>query len=302
MLNKYKFKKRYFTLVELLAAMAVFSIISLVMMRFFNSSQKVWSIASQRNILYSDARIALNLMTRDLQCAMYNNENSAIGIYPFWYKYNGAVGTNDYYTTAIADTQLNFITATDIRPDTTASSICEVRYAFVPAGPDKPMGASGKLFAGGSFLRSCTGDKNTDGSTNTKYNFSSIPYSGTSTTRIDDIFKDSSSNDYELVISNVYDFKITCYIVDSSGVLQTVDSLSSAGAWGGTGSYQGFNLKRGTPFPVAIKIDLHMMAKADWNAWTLAVQDGNDYQAGKIIRQKMRTFSKTVFLGARESL
>ena len=152
MSNKTTFRRFSFTLVELMVAMAVFSIIALIMMRFFITSQQIYSSVTQRNNLYTDTRIALDMMNRELQAAQYSNgTNPAEGIYPFWFeKMRDAASSAvsdicpaDYYnmdfysdqgTFQFELTQLNFIASTDMKPDTADSDICEIRYAFVPVG------------------------------------------------------------------------------------------------------------------------------------------------------------------------
>jgi hypothetical protein len=141
-------------------AMAIFSLLALSMMRFFSASQQIYSSVTQRNNLYADARIALDMMNRELQAAKYNNSiTPAEGIYPFWFeKMKNADSPNEnsltcpatYYNTDFYSnqgdplaplipwqfelTQLNFIASTDMRPDTAESDVCELRYTFVPAG------------------------------------------------------------------------------------------------------------------------------------------------------------------------
>lgn len=155
--QKTTFRRLRFTLVELMMAMAVFSIIALIMMRFFITSQQIYSSVTQRNNLYTDSRIALDMMSRELQAAKYNNGVSpAEGIYPFWfekmktYDFLGTLKPDpippcpDYYynmdfysdqaTFQFELTQLNFIASTDMKPDAADSDICEIRYAFVPVG------------------------------------------------------------------------------------------------------------------------------------------------------------------------
>lgn len=60
-----------FTLVELLVAMAVFSILLVLMMQFFSGSQKMWVGMEQKNNLYADARVAMDLMSTLLQSTYY---------------------------------------------------------------------------------------------------------------------------------------------------------------------------------------------------------------------------------------
>lgn len=154
-------KNNRFTLVELMMAMAIFTVISLIMMRFFSSAQQIWSKASQRNEVYADARIALDLIARDLQCALYNNDTSAgsrKGIYPFWFQDVKLVNNATYYSdNNVQWTMLNFITATIAKPTSASSSICELRYTFVPMG-ETYKNPDNTIVDGGWLLRSCTGD------------------------------------------------------------------------------------------------------------------------------------------------
>ncbi|WP_419643433.1 PilW family protein, partial [Victivallis vadensis] len=48
MFKEYKQIKRCFTLVELLVAMAVFSVMLLLMMQFFSGAQRIWVSTEQK--------------------------------------------------------------------------------------------------------------------------------------------------------------------------------------------------------------------------------------------------------------
>ena len=60
-------KKMKFTLVELIVAMAVFSILLLLMLQFFSGAQRIWNGMEKRNEIYANARIAMDLITTHLQ-------------------------------------------------------------------------------------------------------------------------------------------------------------------------------------------------------------------------------------------
>jgi type II secretory pathway pseudopilin PulG len=354
-------RNKHFTLIELLMAMSIFLILSVIMMRFFNSAQQIWSKTSQRNAVYSDARIALDLMARELQTAMYNNDlfdtSTAVrSIYPFWHQKIGIIN-NTYYTN-FEQTQLNFIAATDLKPDGAESNICEVRYGFVQVGeylnsnnlkedvsdasaeydpyygagdPNNflpstvPSTAQKNNWVGrweGWLIRSCTADKikinppaipsygsNTVAlplapGTRTGWNFTTLPLkdstgADSSATRVKDIFKDESSNRWQRIIPGVYSLKFTCYGIDSSGNTVKIPSLKDDGTLGaGNAMFNTTNTKLwvGTAFPVAIKIDLELFAAADWFQWKAAIANSNTAKAEKIKRNKLRSFSKTVFL------
>ena len=56
-----------YTLIEVMMAMGIFLIMMTIMMQFFTSAQEVWNNSSKRNMIYADARVAMNLMTREIQ-------------------------------------------------------------------------------------------------------------------------------------------------------------------------------------------------------------------------------------------
>jgi type II secretory pathway pseudopilin PulG len=368
-----------FTLIELLLAMSIFVILSLIMMRFFNSAQQIWSKVSQKNAIYADARVALDLMARELQSSMYNNDctNATTyvrSIYPFWHQWVDNIN-NTYYST-FEHTQLNFIASTDLKPAGAESNICEIRYGFVPAcdytdlntylnnnnkdrdvtddttapapidrmnyvpyygagdpdnfqpSPYVPNAAQKAKWLQsweGWLVRSCTADKilKNDGSNtyadnisanlvpNTRkgWNFTTLPLKDTagavvSATRVVDIFQDSSSNRWQKIIPGVYSLKFTCYGIDSTGNTVKIKPMKSDSSLGlGDAMYTTTNTNRwlGTPFPVAIKIDLELFASADWFQWKAALANGDTSKAEKIKRNKLRTFTKTVFLDNKAS-
>ena len=327
--NKKIFRRLRFTLVELIMAMAVFSILALIMMRFYSSAQQIWSKSSQRSEMYNDAHIALDLMARELQCVMYNNENTESGIYPFWFQKirdvsSQMVGGDSpiiYYPTATQSnfewTQLNFIAATNLKPKNAVSNICEIRYSFVPAGMafDVASSIDGKIIGEGWLVRSCTGDD-----AGAKWNFTTpLPRLGGPAARIQDIWGDTSSALYQRVISGVYFMKFTCYYMDTAGVWQesvpiryntttgvfsfgarrnSIDFYKDSGGVTGTvasGTPATIGLN-GTPLPDAIRIDLFMMSPTDWREWKAKIDSGDIPGSDKIKLQRMRTFSKTVFI------
>ncbi len=66
-------KIRNFTLVELLVAMAVFSLLVMLMLQFFTGAQKLWTSTEQRNDLYANARVAMDLMSTLIQNTYYSS-------------------------------------------------------------------------------------------------------------------------------------------------------------------------------------------------------------------------------------
>lgn len=70
--------RKGFTLIELVVAMAVFSLMMLLMMQFFMDTQRLWSKSEDKANMYADARVAMDLMSSALQ-SVYYQESSGMG-------------------------------------------------------------------------------------------------------------------------------------------------------------------------------------------------------------------------------
>ena len=70
-MNRRMIKKNHFTLVELLVAMAVFSILLLISMQLFSSSRQLWLDTENRNRTYANARTAMEFIASRIQTQAY---------------------------------------------------------------------------------------------------------------------------------------------------------------------------------------------------------------------------------------
>jgi type II secretion system protein J len=104
--------RRPFTLLEMLIAMAVLAVIMLILFRFFANVQDAWSVSMNTTELYENARVALDIVTRDLQAAVA--------------KANDIPGQHIRFHQAAGD-KLWFITSGD-PSDAAKSSLIEVGY------------------------------------------------------------------------------------------------------------------------------------------------------------------------------
>lgn len=105
-----------FTLVELLAAMAVLVIVMGFMFNFLSNAQRTWSMMETNTRVYENARAALGLITRDLQGAIASDTDSRE--IPFF------VGKT---SPAASDSLLAFVTAQE--PESSARTrLCEIHY------------------------------------------------------------------------------------------------------------------------------------------------------------------------------
>ena len=80
-----KQKKSYFTLLEVLVSMGVFSLLMLALMQFFSAAQGVWEKTGTRAEMFDSARIAMETLAADLSSAYYQNDFDATQIQYFAY-------------------------------------------------------------------------------------------------------------------------------------------------------------------------------------------------------------------------
>ena len=314
-------KNTPFTLLELILAMGILMVIMVIMLSFFSAAQKAWMTTSANAEIYENARVAMDLMTRDLQATLYNDEISTRGIYPFWHE---------------SDNRINFISATNVGDAGDVSNIREVKYARsngnLAASPltqeDLPSTVLGTtILKGGWLVRSVTGDFTvdpTDSNDKTKplnkYNFALFPKSLGDSQRMYKIFKEisgttviakASSNNFNYVVPYVVSLTFTCY----NRLFQDMRNLNGDTVQGtflnGDAVYDyslpGAVTAPPTPFPYAIQIDIVLLDRTSWIKWiamggSVADPISLDSAAAKTFREAhQRTFTKMIYLGERNS-
>ena len=62
--------RRFFTLIEMIAALAVFLVLMLVVFQFFGAAQKVWSATNASVESFENARVIEDIVSRDLKSAV----------------------------------------------------------------------------------------------------------------------------------------------------------------------------------------------------------------------------------------
>jgi len=78
-----KYSRKNFTLIELLAAMAVFSVLLMVSLRLFNGAQRIWLRSEQKTDTFASGRLAMELIASRMQALLYVNEEDRLE-YPFF--------------------------------------------------------------------------------------------------------------------------------------------------------------------------------------------------------------------------
>jgi len=347
--------------------MGIFLVMMTIMMQFFTSAQQVWNAASKRNIMYADARVAMNIMTRELQSMLYRNDGNDLSgsIYPFWLEWtetNVDLTGTESITSQLEDhwvdnkdlpekvigvipkdaylTALNFISTTDLKSVDEGSDVCEIRYKFIPVYFTSNSPASANDVKGGKLQRSCVAEYSATGiqSLDVDYNFADCHYRGANPgtgiagdpgypydERVLNIWKDSSvtpdPTPFQTVISGVYSLRFTCYFWNSTDadaskhfldILMVMNSLGKNISGTNIITPLPYNLAMGTPAPVAVRIDMKLMAPKDlkklayniyvfeYSGSSVSEKKGAEKQI-RTLKQKMRTFSKVIYLGKQEN-
>ena len=188
--------KRSYTLVEILAAMGVFMIICVVVMRFFNGAQKLTTSTNSYNEMYADVRAFFDILGNDLQTMIYDNSISSKGNQPFvlsYYDIDSSGPFKNFYGNIqnfYADNMVPPLLMNDMAlgkvdyvpllclianpsniPSDSSSPTAEVRYTFIPVGAtstkpaqfnysqleaSNPVRSSVSFKHGGKILRSLT--------------------------------------------------------------------------------------------------------------------------------------------------
>jgi len=173
-------KKLHFTLVELTISLVVFTIIVLMISTFYSSTISATSETNKKSMMFENARIAMDLITRDIQCIYYEYNKV-----PFWHE---------------SESKLAFVSAVSNKPDDAKSSLCEVRYEYDVSDDSDCW-----------LKRSVQGDgkKADPENPSPKYDY----YNKMNVS----VFASDSSEDYRNVIPYVTSLTFTCY--DETGSL-----------------------------------------------------------------------------------
>ncbi|MDD5663194.1 MAG: hypothetical protein PHT71_02915 [Victivallaceae bacterium] len=158
-----KIRKSYYTLLEIISAMAIFMIICLVVMRFFTGARELVTASNTSNEMYANVRAFFDIIGNDLRSIVYNNKVSKDGIYPFVNAYypistGSTFSDSDYkaniekfYDESLVPLRFksDLVFKTDFRdyvpllcfmanpsiiPSDNTSPLCEIRYTFTPVG------------------------------------------------------------------------------------------------------------------------------------------------------------------------
>ena len=300
-------------------SLGVLSLVVLISMQFLNTSQKVWQFASDQQNSSLNARIALNMITRDLQCVYYGDDSNYA---PFWHcNPQKQTAWKAYRNELIA-----FVSSTPVTPnDICTSDLYEIKYQNYyydgTSQTDKDLN--------GWLRRSITGNM-TSKRTNSKWNFfSSKSGNKVSYGNANNAFtaNSNSSESYQKLIPYVTNLSFTCYERTGDVIpaqipknntstqynLSNYNSLNLDDTWSNEE-----NVSYSAP-PYSINVSLSLMDKDSWNKWVSLIpendrinlnpyieninnknkSESNQTPAYRYRIKNQRTFSSTVFIGNR---
>lgn len=256
-----------FTLIELLVAMGILVIIFGFVLEFFIGSQKVWTSMEQRNNIYSDARVAMDIMTTMLQNSFYTD-----GGVPFYID-RGTNGEHKIYFAT--KTMQNLPGDSDLK-----------YVSFQRNSADgKPNELKLSVFC----------DKNTAD----HFDYYFPPYglspSVTDLAAAKDgvvtvLDKNLKTDDYgSVLVRNVVSFEIVPYKINTS---TTGSGISEIPKTSGNSNPYSKSPYCYSPYMIALKLTL--LSPADYKRWN-DISDAT--QKSDFLTQHQYTFSRTVYLG-----
>lgn len=293
-------KRNLFSLVELVASIAVLAMLILISFSFFSSAQNTWTVTNTRQETFENARIALELISRDIETAYYGE-----GKAPFWHWVPGSALPSEY--SMYQNGHLAFIGQTSVRPnEVCASPYFEIKYQlYYSTSHDNHEGW---------LRRSVTGDKLSDGSDNPKYNWfpNGVKNLTGSLNLIDSAFTaDSASSgdndvDYINLIPYVTELSFICDIdTDTNSVIQPDTTTVIEGI------EKDLTYKTMPPpqiFPSVVTVSITLMDKSSWEKWILLcgpgayhapAYTGEPFSAKAFRESHQITFTRMIYLGDR---
>jgi len=260
-----KIYKSKFTLIELIVSMGVFSILLLVTTTIFNTAQEAWTKSSAKSMAFKNVRVALDIMTSDIQSISSSYEGIAT---PFWYKPEYGTGDN-------ANELINFISETIMPNPWNQNNLCEIKYQL--------FNHNNLLNVNSGWIMRAITD-----SSSTKWNFydestQSMNYNVGLSGANNAFTANSDSNKWPIkLIPYVTDLTFNCY--DNNGTLIP-----------GTINYV-------VELPFYIEIELKCLDKESWEKWVAidsSHADGESNEAQNFRQRHERTFKKNVLIGNR---
>jgi type II secretory pathway pseudopilin PulG len=197
--TKYYFKN--FTLIELIITMGTLAVVLVVSLQLFISSQKTWNQSVSRVQVFENANIALELMSREIQCVYYIEDTT-----PFWFKSTDTSGGKWY-----SNQSLTFLTYTNLHDESNTTQIAEAKYQlYYTENID--------VDSAGWLMRSVT-SSNSD-----KFNYPNNITVGEAGVENAFTANNDSHELFSKMIPYVTNLKFKCYDADDSVIPSSIDT------------------------------------------------------------------------------
>ncbi|MCF7791087.1 MAG: hypothetical protein K9M56_03725 [Victivallales bacterium] len=274
--NRLVSKAGNLTLVELMVALIVSLILFSAMMKIFNSLYKNLGTAKTSSNIYQNARIALDVIGRDLQCAYYGNSSA-----PFWH--HSSVSEWGEYNNEL----LAFVSNSPFPSNYYSSDLFEVKYQlFYPTSTTQD--------SAGWILRSVTGNISAPNLNNPKWNFNNNFNVGYTTNSVNPAAAftadSSSSSNFHKLVPYVTSLSFKCYNENGTEI-EADTSISTAE-----------DNAEVTGFPYSLEMNISLLDKTSWDKWIKAggTPDNLENDPAYYVRKKYeRSFKQTVLIGNR---
>lgn len=290
-------KQTHFTLIELIVSMAVLTILVLASFTLFTTTQNTWNITGSKQEIFENARIALDLISKDLDSS-YFGEGSA----PLWHWIPDQSNLNlaQYRNELIA-----FVSRSPIPPNNDClSPLFEVKYQLnYSTSHNEDEGWIGRSITG-DFIKKDIANTKWNWKDNFKVGYTTATNAFTAdNSSSGEQYADGSWVDYHKLIPCVLDLSFS--LEAKSGAImppdiQTTDNLPNPP----------YEVNAQQPYyPSLVKITITLMDKSSWDKWiSLCGSDvyhapnyeGTSNPAAKAFRERHQmTFTKSVYLGNR---
>jgi len=265
-----------FTLIELIVSIAILAVVAIAAFQFYSAAQNTWTKTESKREAFENARIALDIISRDLESAYYGN-----GAGPFWH-WKGDVDWDEYSNELLA-----FVADTPIPSNSACTTnLSEIKYQLYYT--DNP---NDDKF--GWLRRSVTGNYS-DASPNPKWNFFNNSIVGFTTNTNHGIpsagftANSNSSENYQNLIPYVLDVSFVCDTDTDAGAVIAPDTTTNLGA----------DACKVTQFPNLVIVNITLMDRSSWEKWVELVKSGS-LSADRFKEEHQKTFSRMIFLDDR---
>ena len=286
-MNKNSLIIRIYSLLEISVAVGLLLLIMAAVFQFLSASTNAINKTDSKREVFENARIALDMISRDLESAYYGN-----GSAPFWHHTKMKNGEWGPYSNEL----LAFVADAPILPneectDKRAEIKYQLNYETDLSSPD--AGWIGRSISGNMLS-----DDTTDSDWNWEKNFTvgyktqtdgkNIPYAAFTA-------DSSSSGAYQKLIPYVLDLSFVCDTdIDPDKVIEADTGVSKN--YAESNSISPNEKCNPTQFPSIVTIYITMMDKNSWNKWVSLEKLPDKAAADSFRVDHEQTFSRTVYL------